>query len=178
MRGEWPGGRGLRQHHARHGPKRVPLSHSGTAKHWRLFRVRPRNPELAEIAIQVPGISGKRRASGQNLLHHFLVLLRGQRVRHPARGVTNVEELRCCAHGLLLKRAACMRRVPDRRRAPRIHGHGVLVQQVVRCLQRWRVSDRLSMLWSRPSDKSCITCLLYTSPSPRDRTRSRMPSSA
>ena len=24
----------------------------------------------------------------------------------------------------------------------------------------------------------CITCLLYTSPSPRDRTRSRMPSSA
>ena len=27
-------------------------------------------------------------------------------------------------------------------------------------------------------DKSHITCLLYTSPSPRDRTRSRMPSSA
>ena len=25
---------------------------------------------------------------------------------------------------------------------------------------------------------SCSTCLLYTSPSPRDRTRSRMPSSA
>ena len=25
---------------------------------------------------------------------------------------------------------------------------------------------------------SCMTCLLYTSPSPRDRTRSRMPSSA
>ena len=25
---------------------------------------------------------------------------------------------------------------------------------------------------------SCVTCLLYTSPSPRDRTRSRMPSSA
>ena len=25
---------------------------------------------------------------------------------------------------------------------------------------------------------SCLTCLLYTSPSPRDRTRSRMPSSA
>jgi len=24
----------------------------------------------------------------------------------------------------------------------------------------------------------CIACLLYTSPSPRDRTRSRMPSSA
>ena len=27
-------------------------------------------------------------------------------------------------------------------------------------------------------DDSGITCLLYTSPSPRDRTRSRMPSSA
>ena len=27
-------------------------------------------------------------------------------------------------------------------------------------------------------DQSGITCLLYTSPSPRDRTRSRMPSSA
>ena len=39
---------------------------------WRLIRVCPRDPELAEIAIQVPGISGKRRASGQNLLHHFL----------------------------------------------------------------------------------------------------------
>ena len=44
------------------GPKRVPLSHSITAKHWRLVRVCPRNPELAEIPIQVPGISGKRRA--------------------------------------------------------------------------------------------------------------------
>ena len=29
-----------------------------------------------------------------------------------------------------------------------------------------------------PSNKAIVTCLLYTSPSPRDRTRSRMPSSA
>ena len=29
-----------------------------------------------------------------------------------------------------------------------------------------------------PFDVAVITCLLYTSPSPRDRTRSRMPSSA
>ena len=28
------------------------------------------------------------------------------------------------------------------------------------------------------SDEECNNCLLYTSPSPRDRTRSRMPSSA
>ena len=27
-------------------------------------------------------------------------------------------------------------------------------------------------------DTKCVYCLLYTSPSPRDRTRSRMPSSA
>ena len=27
-------------------------------------------------------------------------------------------------------------------------------------------------------DQTLVTCLLYTSPSPRDRTRSRMPSSA
>ena len=32
-------------------------------------------------------------------------------------------------------------------------------------------------LLKRPTYKGC-TCLLYTSPSPRDRTRSRMPSSA
>ena len=35
--------------------------------------------------------------------------------------------------------------------------------------------------WSRASKRSAIGykgCLLYTSPSPRDRTRSRMPSSA
>ena len=29
-----------------------------------------------------------------------------------------------------------------------------------------------------PAKRQAITCLLYTSPSPRDRTRSRMPSSA
>ena len=28
------------------------------------------------------------------------------------------------------------------------------------------------------ADDMCVLCLLYTSPSPRDRTRSRMPSSA
>ena len=30
----------------------------------------------------------------------------------------------------------------------------------------------------RQADPRCVACLLYTSPSPRDRTRSRMPSSA
>ena len=37
----------------------------------------------------------------------------------------------------------------------------------------YRHHDRLSRRWVRLED-----CLLYTSPSPRDRTRSRMPSSA
>ena len=32
--------------------------------------------------------------------------------------------------------------------------------------------------WNHASDDWHTTCLLYTSPSPRDRTRSRMPSSA
>ena len=63
---------GLQHQREQQGRKRVSLSHSGTAKHWRLVRVCSRNPELAEIAIQVPGISGKRRASGQKLLHLFL----------------------------------------------------------------------------------------------------------
>ena len=36
----------------------------------------------------------------------------------------------------------------------------------------------LMMLTADVADATAITCLLYTSPSPRDRTRSRMPSSA
>ena len=33
-------------------------------------------------------------------------------------------------------------------------------------------------LWSHSQNAAGMPCLLYTSPSPRDRTRSRMPSSA
>ena len=37
----------------------------------------------------------------------------------------------------------------------------------------------VSEAWGVPlGNEKCIVCLLYTSPSPRDRTRSRMPSSA
>ena len=47
--------------------------------------------------------------------------------------------------------------------------------------QKWQKQwDSLRAFSPNPSDKGdpfCI-CLLYTSPSPRDRTRSRMPSSA
>ena len=38
--------------------------------------------------------------------------------------------------------------------------------------------DSASRRPSRMSTANCRSCLLYTSPSPRDRTRSRMPSSA
>ena len=44
------------------------------------------------------------------------------------------------------------------------------VQEIVQELEQWAApTDRKAYL---------IDCLLYTSPSPRDRTRSRMPSSA
>ena len=42
-------------------------------------------------------------------------------------------------------------------------------------------SDQLADAWDKcasSSENNSIGCLLYTSPSPRDRTRSRMPSSA
>ena len=43
--------------------------------------------------------------------------------------------------------------------------------QLSRAMRRAKLDRRISELLS-------IACLLYTSPSPRDRTRSRMPSSA
>ena len=40
-------------------------------------------------------------------------------------------------------------------------------------LRYWDLAEAVSQYFDNPQ-----TCLLYTSPSPRDRTRSRMPSSA
>ena len=40
------------------------------------------------------------------------------------------------------------------------------------------IGSRLSYINSDPERGDVVICLLYTSPSPRDRTRSRMPSSA
>ena len=42
----------------------------------------------------------------------------------------------------------------------------------------WFEADGGQMLAPIDEDEGFFTCLLYTSPSPRDRTRSRMPSSA
>ena len=39
-------------------------------------------------------------------------------------------------------------------------------------------SDEASQKWTKRREKECRTCLLYTSPSPRDKRQSRMPSSA
>ena len=49
-----------------------------------------------------------------------------------------------------------------------------------KCMERGRIAKRdLKLLGKTNIKYSCIkSCLLYTSPSPRDRTRSRMPSSA
>ena len=40
------------------------------------------------------------------------------------------------------------------------------------------IVDCLAQAGLNPADLDAVVCLLYTSPSPRDRTRSRMPSSA
>ena len=44
--------------------------------------------------------------------------------------------------------------------------------------QEYAVSNADAIFYGPPADDFTISCLLYTSPSPRDRTRSRMPSSA
>ena len=56
-------------------------------------------------------------------------------------------------------------------------GRSVTTDRNISCLVDRQFNDQLSSL--RVSSKSrVVPCLLYTSPSPRDRTRSRMPSSA
>ena len=49
---------------------------------------------------------------------------------------------------------------------------------VIRAAQRKAVADLGDNLRSFPTTFGQVTCLLYTSPSPRDRQKSRMPSSA
>ena len=53
---------------------------------------------------------------------------------------------------------------PEKDKEPRFQKY------TVECNEEWVVLDALTAVKE--------TCLLYTSPSPRDRTRSRMPSSA
>ena len=50
---------------------------------------------------------------------------------------------------------------------------GVIYYQIVRLPVHRSMAEVSELIY-----ETCKTCLLYTSPSPRDRTRSRMPSSA
>ena len=57
--------------------------------------------------------------------------------------------------------------------------HNTLRMQILRDIERYKVDTLLLAYIEKESKKLLIdNCLLYTSPSPRDRTRSRMPSSA
>ena len=53
-----------------------------------------------------------------------------------------------------------------------------LQYEIIHCDMNWDKSDLMVMEYLNGFDINYIDCLLYTSPSPRDRTRSRMPSSA
>ena len=49
---------------------------------------------------------------------------------------------------------------------------GKIIEELVSC------RENLNFILSKPENIEYIDCLLYTSPSPRDRQKSRMPSSA
>ena len=57
----------------------------------------------------------------------------------------------------------------------------ILMDDVVAAVDRLAAqqgTSRSNLINQILAEHVCCTCLLYTSPSPRDRTRSRMPSSA
>ena len=54
-------------------------------------------------------------------------------------------------------------------------GMGLIGSSIARALKEKQLSKKIFAI---DKDSEVISCLLYTSPSPRDRTRSRMPSSA
>ena len=58
-----------------------------------------------------------------------------------------------------------------------IDGHVATCTNYGMDLRDWFAGLAMQSMNSRP-DYEDVPCLLYTSPSPRDRTRSRMPSSA
>ena len=57
-----------------------------------------------------------------------------------------------------------------------VANRGEIAVRIIKAVQE--AGLRAIAIYSEPDKDSLHTCLLYTSPSPRDRTRSRMPSSA
>ena len=53
-----------------------------------------------------------------------------------------------------------------------------LAQDMHKELEGFENKQQACCLFSNPSSSLCMSCLLYTSPSPRDKRQSRMPSSA
>ena len=68
------------------------------------------------------------------------------------------------------------RSVPRERAKKLLEGKGKYVDDIL--LPRMVHLSYVRSPYAHAKIKSINTCLLYTSPSPRDRTRSRMPSSA
>ena len=70
-------------------------------------------------------------------------------------------------------------RVPDLQDAARSLGHHFLYANLAEAQSKQEVLDMIGQQFTLPDHvEHFLLCLLYTSPSPRDRTRSRMPSSA
>ena len=67
-------------------------------------------------------------------------------------------------------------------------GHPEKIDRVTAVIDNFKKIDNKNLIWKKPTNFDLdllikthsldYICLLYTSPSPRDRTRSRMPSSA
>ena len=105
---------GLQHQREQQGSQRVSLAHACAAQHWRFVRVRPRNPELAEVTVQVPG-------------HHLPRHL----IARECIGQVHLESeyalitMHICAHGMSQRLAAAADAYPQlmggERRADRRH---------------------------------------------------------
>ena len=72
--------------------------------------------------------------------------------------------------------AATLRRVLEERAAAAARGENLVVE--TEWVQRELTEEEEAMIDAMVDDAKRADCLLYTSPSPRDRQKSRMPSSA
>ena len=85
----------------------------------------------------------------------------------------NSYNLKAIPYGVMIDEAGRMVKSP--------FNINVAKKETIAMLEKWLSDPTYNATLLRnlkPLSKSPNTCLLYTSPSPRDRTRSRMPSSA